>query len=66
MLSVSDWGGLLDVVISHPVAQSEPNVADTPGFATHAAALKKKPVLQKIRHSGGAHGSSYCGDRRTP
>ena len=33
---------LLDVVISHPVAQSEPRVADTPGFDAHAAALKKE------------------------
>ena len=33
---------LLDVVISYPVAQSKPRVADTPGFAAHAAALKKE------------------------
>ena len=30
---------LLDIVISHPIAQSEPRVADTPGFAVHVAAL---------------------------
>ena len=33
---------LLNVVISHPVVQSEPRVADTPGFASHFAALKKE------------------------
>ena len=33
---------LLDVVISHRVAQSEPRVADTRAFAAHVAALKKE------------------------
>ena len=35
---------LLDIVISHPVAQSEPRVVDTPGFAAHIAALKKEDL----------------------
>ena len=42
LFSLGDVRKLLDVVISHPVAQSEPRVADTPGFAAHAAALKKE------------------------
>ena len=33
---------VLDIVISHPIAQSEPRVAVTPGFAAHIAALKKE------------------------
>ena len=33
---------VLDIVISHPIAQSEPRVVDTPGFAAHIAALKKE------------------------
>ena len=38
----AETGGRLDIVISHPVAQSEPRVADTPGFAAHVAAQKKE------------------------
>ena len=33
---------VLVIVISHPIDQSEPRVADTPGIAAHAAALKKE------------------------
>ena len=33
---------VLDVVISHPRAHSEPRVADTPGIAAYIAALKKE------------------------
>ena len=32
---------ILDIVISHPRAHSEPRVADTPGIAAYIAALKK-------------------------
>ena len=42
-----DIGGVrkvLDVVISHPRAHSEPRVADTPGIATYIAALKKETL----------------------
>ena len=42
LFSVGDVHKLLDLVISHPVAQSEPRVADTPGFAAHAAAIEKE------------------------
>ena len=42
LFSLGDVHKLLDVVISHPIAQSEPRVADTPGFAAHASALKKE------------------------
>ena len=40
---------LLDIVISHPIAQSEPRVADTPGFAVHVAALKKENLYYDFR-----------------
>ena len=33
---------VLDIVISHPSAHSEPRVADTPGIAAYNAALKKE------------------------
>ena len=33
---------VLDIVISHPRAHSEPRVADTPGIAAYNAALKKE------------------------
>ena len=33
---------VLDIVISHPSAHSEPRVADPPDIAAHAAALKKE------------------------
>ena len=40
-----DSGGVrkvLDTVISHPIAHSEPCVADTPDIAAYIAALKKE------------------------
>ena len=40
-----DLGGVskvFDIVISHPIAQSEPRVVDTPGIAAYSAALKKE------------------------
>ena len=33
---------VLDIVISHPIAHSEPRVVDTPGIAAYIAALKKE------------------------
>ena len=33
---------VLDIVISQPIVQSEPRVADTPGIAAYNAALKKE------------------------
>ena len=40
-----DLGGVskvFDIVISRPITQSEPRVADTPGIAAYNAALKKE------------------------
>ena len=45
-----DLGGVskvFDIIISHPIAQSEPYEADTPGFAAHAVALKKENLYSK-------------------
>ena len=39
LLDICGVKKVLDIVISHPIAQSEPRVADTPGFAVHVAAL---------------------------
>ena len=33
---------VLDIIISHPSAHSEPRVEDTPSIATYIAALKKE------------------------
>ena len=49
LFSLGDVSKFLDVVISHPVAHSEPRVADKPGFAAHAVALKKEnPYYNKF------------------
>ena len=42
LFSLGPMRKLLDVVISLPVAQSEPRVTDNPGFAAHAVALKNE------------------------
>ena len=42
LVTLGSVSKVLDIVISHPVAQSEPRVVDTPGFAAHSAALKKE------------------------
>ena len=42
LLDIGRVSKVFDIVISHPIAQSEPRVADTPGIAAHIAALKKE------------------------
>ena len=42
LLDLCGVSKVFDIVISHPIAQSEPRAAGTPDFGAHVAALKKE------------------------
>ena len=42
LLDIDGVKKVLNIVISHPRAHSEPRVADTPGIAAYIAAFKKE------------------------
>ena len=42
LVTLDSVSEVLDIVISHPIAQSKPRVADPPGFAAHVVTFKKE------------------------